>query len=136
MKFLTWTFQDVSIFFQMAGMSPMQNQVNHFLRYLLSAEPDQYLEDRCRDETRRHYRVLDEHLQECGGQNITGDRCTIAELATFLLVHSICNWSPRSFTVPIQAGIVLAIFVMAVRLQNSLTGWIAIIPWPKQFYTI
>lgn len=95
MDFLTWTFQDVSVFFQMAGISPTQDQVNRFLHYLLSAEPDQ-CSDRYRHETRRYYRVLDEQLQECGGQNIIGDRCTIADLATLPFVHTIGNWSPRS----------------------------------------
>lgn len=65
----------------MGGIGPMQGQVNHFFRYLLSTEPEQYSKDRYRNETRRLWRVVDKHLAESGSQYLVGDKCTIADIA-------------------------------------------------------
>ncbi|KIV92972.1 hypothetical protein PV10_04222 [Exophiala mesophila] len=69
------------LFFQMGGVGPMQGQVNHFVRYLLSSEPEKYSKDRYSNETRRLWRVVDKHLAESGSRYIVGDKCTIADIA-------------------------------------------------------
>lgn len=67
------------LFFQNAGVGPMQGQANHFSRY--APEKIQYGIDRYRNETKRLYSTLDKHLAEKGTEYIVGDRCTIADIA-------------------------------------------------------
>lgn len=69
------------LFFQNAGVGPMQGQANHFTRYA----PDifEYGISRYQNETRRLYGVLDKHLSETGNQYIVGDKCTIADIAHY-----------------------------------------------------
>ncbi|KEF58647.1 glutathione S-transferase [Exophiala aquamarina CBS 119918] len=69
------------LFFQNAGIGPMQGQANHFVRYCLSSEPEQYSKDRYVNETRRLYRTLNKHLQDSQSKYLVGDKCTIADIA-------------------------------------------------------
>jgi glutathione S-transferase len=64
----------------------MQGQANHFIRYCLSSEPEQYSKDRYVNETRRLYRTLDKHLEESKSKYLVGDKCTIADI-------SISSWT-------------------------------------------
>lgn len=54
-------------------------QANHFLRY--APEKIQYGINRYKNETRRLYRVLDQHLSKSPTGYLVGDRCTIADIA-------------------------------------------------------
>lgn len=84
-----WHETNAWLFFQMAGVGPMQGQSNHFLRY--APERIEYAIDRFREETRRLYRVLDLRLAEQekriseggeGGYLVgNGEKCTIADIA-------------------------------------------------------
>jgi glutathione S-transferase len=67
------------LFWQMGGLGPMQGQANHFARY--APEKIQYGIDRYQNETRRLYRVMDEHLSKSKSGYLVGDKCTIADLA-------------------------------------------------------
>ncbi|KAK8199258.1 glutathione S-transferase [Phyllosticta capitalensis] len=69
------------LFFQNAGVGPMQGQANHFFRY--APEKIEYGINRYQNETRRLYRVLDTHLKETGNAYLVGDKCTIADIAHF-----------------------------------------------------
>ncbi|KAK7531558.1 glutathione S-transferase GstA [Phyllosticta citribraziliensis] len=69
------------LFFQNAGVGPMQGQANHFFRYAPEKIP--YGINRYQNETRRLYRVLDTHLSETGNQYLVGDKLTIADIAHF-----------------------------------------------------
>jgi glutathione S-transferase len=74
------------LFFQNAGIGPMQGQANHFLRYNLSSEPEKYSLERYMNETRRLYRTLDKHFAEGNTTYLVGEKCTIADIA-------ICAWA-------------------------------------------
>lgn len=80
----------------------MQGQVNHFFRYLLSTEPEQYSKDRYRNEARRLWRVVDKHLAESGSQYLVGDRCTIADIALSPWAKIIGEMLPRKPRVMLQ----------------------------------
>lgn len=67
------------LFFLNAGVGPMQGQANHFFRY--AAEKIDYGIDRYQNETRRLYRVLDEHLSKSTSGYLVGSKCTIADIA-------------------------------------------------------
>ncbi|KAL8397057.1 hypothetical protein RB594_003959 [Gaeumannomyces avenae] len=67
------------LFWQMAGLGPMQGQANHFSRY--APEKIQYGIDRYRNETRRLYRVMDTQLGKNKTGFLVGDRLTIADLS-------------------------------------------------------
>lgn len=79
------------LFFQNAGVGPMQGQANHFLRY--APQTIDYAVDRYVNEVKRLYQVLDRHLagQEkkaktmaagAGGYIVgDGSKCTIADIA-------------------------------------------------------
>jgi len=69
------------LFFQNAGLGPMQGQSNHFFRY--APEKIQYGIDRYRNETKRLYGVLDKHLASATSGFIVGDKCTIADITTW-----------------------------------------------------
>ena len=72
------------LFFQNAGVGPMQGQANHFLRYAPEKIP--YAIDRYQNETRRLYSVLDKRLKQ-NGDWLVGDRMTIADIANFSWVN-------------------------------------------------
>lgn len=60
----------------------MQGQANHFLRYNLSTEPEDYSRERYTNETQRLYRALDKHLEENAEfKFIVGNKCTIADIS-------------------------------------------------------
>ncbi|KAI1486869.1 glutathione S-transferase GstA [Biscogniauxia mediterranea] len=67
------------LMWQMAGLGPMQGQLNHFNRY--APEKIEYGINRYKNETRRLYRTLDTHLQSSTSGYIVGDRCTIADIS-------------------------------------------------------
>jgi len=69
------------LFFMNAGVGPMQGQANHFTRY--APEKIQYGMDRYQNETRRLYRVLDEHLEDGSKEYLVGNKCTIADIAHY-----------------------------------------------------
>lgn len=78
------------LFFQNAGVGPMQGQANHFTRYA----PDifEYGISRYQNETRRLYGVLDKHLGETKNQYLVGDKCTVADIAHYGWIAS-AGWA-------------------------------------------
>lgn len=86
------------LFYLNAGVGPMQGQANHFTRY--APEHIEYGVNRYQNETRRLYRVLDDHLKTSTSGYLVGDRCTIAGKSKFrnqylrtvclLLIWSLC----------------------------------------------
>jgi glutathione S-transferase len=78
------------LFFQNAGVGPMQGQANHFTRYA----PDifEYGINRYQNETRRLYGVLDKHLADGNKEYLVGDKCTIADIAHYGWVAA-AGWS-------------------------------------------
>ncbi|KAF2834683.1 glutathione S-transferase [Patellaria atrata CBS 101060] len=78
------------LFFQNAGLGPMQGQANHFNRY--APERIEYGVNRYVNETRRLYRVLDTHLKDGDKQYLVGNKCTIADIAHFGWIN-MAAWS-------------------------------------------
>lgn len=77
------------LFFQNAGVGPMQGQANHFFRY--APTKIQYGIDRYQNETRRLYSVLETRLQErdfLAGRD--KGKYSIADISTFTWVR----WAP------------------------------------------
>jgi glutathione S-transferase len=68
------------VFFQNAGLGPMQGQANHFVRY--APEKIEYGMNRYINETRRLYGVLDKHLQNSKSGFIVGDHVSVADITT------------------------------------------------------
>ncbi|KAL1888862.1 Glutathione S-transferase 2 [Ceratocystis pirilliformis] len=66
------------VFWQMAGLGPMQGQANHFARY--APEKIEYGINRYMNESRRLYGVLDGHLAKSTSGFMVGDKCTIADI--------------------------------------------------------
>ena len=73
------------LFFQNAGVGPMQGQANHFVRY--APEKMQYGMDRYTNETRRLDKVLNTHLEKSKAQWLVGDKCTVADISYIGWVH-------------------------------------------------
>jgi glutathione S-transferase len=69
------------VFFQNAGVGPMQGQANHFFRYAPEKIP--YGIKRYQNETRRLYGVLDARLAKSSSGFLVGDRLTIADITTY-----------------------------------------------------
>ncbi|KAH9873373.1 hypothetical protein J1614_005771 [Plenodomus biglobosus] len=69
------------LFFQNAGVGPMQGQANHFSRY--APERIEYGVNRYQNETRRLYGVLDKHLASDNRSYLVGDKCTIADVSHY-----------------------------------------------------
>jgi glutathione S-transferase len=67
------------LFFQNAGVGPMQGQANHFNRY--APERIEYGVNRYINETRRLYGVLDKHLATCKSGYLVGDHVSIADIS-------------------------------------------------------
>jgi len=77
------------LFFQNAGVGPIQGQANHFFRY--APQKIQYGIDRYQNETKRLYSVLEERLQE--RDYLVGKgrgRYSVADISTFTWVR----WGP------------------------------------------
>lgn len=68
------------LFWQNAGLGPMQGQANHFVRY--APQKIEYGMTRYVNETRRLYGVLDKHLQSSKSGFIVGDHISIADITT------------------------------------------------------
>jgi glutathione S-transferase len=68
------------LFFQNAGLGPMQGQANHFVRY--APEKIEYGMKRYVNETRRLYGVLDKHLENSKSGYLVGDHISIADITT------------------------------------------------------
>jgi len=68
------------LFFQNAGVGPMQGQANVFFRY--APEKIEYGINRYQNETRRLYSVLEARLKQ-NGDWLVGDKMTIADIANF-----------------------------------------------------
>ncbi|MCJ1407480.1 hypothetical protein MMC19_001551 [Ptychographa xylographoides] len=75
------------MFFQNAGVGPMQGQSNHFYRY--AAEKVQYGIDRYHKETKRLYSVLEDRLEK-EGEYLVGGKYTFADTTNFTWVR----WAP------------------------------------------
>ncbi|OJJ51635.1 hypothetical protein ASPZODRAFT_441486 [Penicilliopsis zonata CBS 506.65] len=67
------------LFFQNAGVGPMQGQSNHFVRY--APEHIEYGVKRYTNETRRLYGVLDKHLASSSSGYLVGDHVSIADIS-------------------------------------------------------
>ncbi|KAL1595357.1 Glutathione S-transferase 2 [Nothophoma quercina] len=85
-----WYDMNNWLFFQNAGVGPMQGQANHFNRY--APEHIEYGVNRYTNETRRLYSVLDKHLASDKRPYLTGDKCTIADIAHWGWVAS-AGWA-------------------------------------------
>jgi glutathione S-transferase len=92
------------LFFQNSGVGPMQGQASHFLRY--APEHIEYGINRYRNETRRLYGVLENHLKTKEKEWIVGDKFTIVDIAHF-------SWIENAFF----AGVDIAQF-------PSLQAWV------------
>ncbi|KAJ5105911.1 hypothetical protein NUU61_003258 [Penicillium alfredii] len=78
------------LFFQNAGVGPMQGQANHFSRY--APERVEYGINRYVNETRRLYSVLDKHLAESKSGYLVGDHVSIADISHWGWVAS-AGWA-------------------------------------------
>ncbi|KAL7275417.1 Glutathione S-transferase 2 [Rhizina undulata] len=78
------------LFFQNAGVGPMQGQANHFFRYAPEKIP--YGINRYITETKRLYSVLEKHLEKSTSGYLVGDRLTIADIAHYGWVYN-AGWS-------------------------------------------
>jgi len=76
-----WYEMNNWLFFQNAGVGPMQGQANHFSRY--APEHIEYGINRYQNETRRLYSVLDKHLSSDNRPYLCGEKCTIADLSHY-----------------------------------------------------
>jgi glutathione S-transferase len=77
------------LFFQNAGVGPMQGQANHFFRY--APEKIQYGINRYQNETKRLYSVLETRLQDRDYLVGTGKgKYSVADMSTFTWVR----WAP------------------------------------------
>lgn len=68
------------LYFQNAGLGPMQGQANHFHRYAPEKIP--YALQRYTAETNRLYGVLESHLKDTDRPFLAGGNVTIADFAT------------------------------------------------------
>jgi glutathione S-transferase len=66
------------VFFQNAGLGPMQGQSNHFTRYAPEKIP--YGINRYQNETRRLYGVLEKHLAKSKSGFLVGDHISTADI--------------------------------------------------------
>ncbi|KAL1955176.1 hypothetical protein VTO42DRAFT_8941 [Malbranchea cinnamomea] len=78
------------LFFQNAGVGPMQGQSNHFVRY--APETIEYGINRYVNETRRLYSVLDKHLATSPSGFLVGDHISIADISHWGWVSS-AGWA-------------------------------------------
>jgi glutathione S-transferase len=79
------------LFFQNAGVGPMQGQANHFFRY--APEKIQYGINRYQNETKRLYSILEARLSEDNREYLVGKgkgKYSIADMSTFTWVR----WAP------------------------------------------
>jgi glutathione S-transferase len=83
------------LFFQNAGIGPMQGQANHFFRYAPEKIP--YGINRYITETERLYSVLNAHLASSSSGFIVGDRLTIADISAWGWAN-IAPWSGVDLT--------------------------------------
>lgn len=67
------------LFYQNAGVGPMQGQANHFVRY--APEDIPYGKTRYTNETRRLYSVLDKHLAGVEAGYLVGSHISIADIS-------------------------------------------------------
>lgn len=68
------------LFFQNAGVGPMQGQANHFVKFAPEKIP--YGVKRYTDETRRLYSVLESQLQQQKSGFLVGDHVSVADFST------------------------------------------------------
>lgn len=68
------------LFFQNAGLGPMQGQANHFVKFAPEQVP--YGIKRYTDETNRLYGVLEERLKSEGTGFLVGNHISIADIST------------------------------------------------------
>ncbi|PYH41353.1 glutathione S-transferase family protein [Aspergillus saccharolyticus JOP 1030-1] len=74
-----WYEMNNWLFFQNAGVGPMQGQANHFVRYAPEHVP--YGINRYVNETRRLYSVLDQHLAQSQSGYLVGDHVSLADIS-------------------------------------------------------
>lgn len=75
------------LFYQNAGVGPMQGQANHFTRY--APERIEYGVNRYVNETKRLYSILDKHLSTSKSGYLVGDHITIADITHWGWVASL-----------------------------------------------
>ncbi|KAI1753605.1 glutathione S-transferase [Xylaria castorea] len=87
------------LMWQMGGLGPMQGQLNHFNRY--APEKIQYGIDRYKSETRRLFRTLEDSLKKSKSGYLVGDRCTVADIASWgwVAVGKSSGVDPKEFPV-------------------------------------
>ena len=71
---------DVQLFFQNAGLGPMQGQLVWFSVYG-PPERQTFAIDRYATECNRLYKTMEKYLSNCGTEFFVGDKCTIADIA-------------------------------------------------------
>ena len=71
------------LYFQMAGVGPMQGQLHHFK--LFAKEKIPYAIERYENETKRLYSVVEEYLErnKANGPYLVGNHLSIADIAIF-----------------------------------------------------
>lgn len=72
-----------------------QGQANHFNRYC--KEPNPYSLDRYQTEVKRLYGVMDKHLATTQRSYLVGEKCTIADIASWGWVVSIPSLSQLDY---------------------------------------
>lgn len=98
-KNFTFSFSDADeksemiqwLFFQNAGVGPMQGQANHFFRY--APEKIQYGINRYQNEAKRLYSILEARLSEGNREYLVGKgtgKYSVADMSTFSWVR----WAP------------------------------------------
>ena len=71
----------MQLFFQNAGIGPMQGQVNWFRVYADKTQNVVYATERYHAEAKRLYRTVDKHLADANTDFLVGNKCTIADIA-------------------------------------------------------
>ncbi|OAP61753.1 hypothetical protein AYL99_03956 [Fonsecaea erecta] len=129
------------LFFQNAGVGPIQGQVNHFVRYSHATEPQTYATDRYMNETRRLYRTVDKHLKDTQSAYLVGDKCTIADIALTAWANMLAfagmdiadfpnvkSWQQRMASRPtVQKGFNIPVKVDVDKLLNDPEAFNAIV---------
>lgn len=111
------------LFFQNAGLGPMQGQANHFV--LFAPEKIPYAQKRYLDETRRLYSVLERRLTE-NGDWLVGDHVSIADITTV-------GWAGSSYALGIdlktEFPAVHAWIVRIIKLPGAVAGFNTLTTW-------
>lgn len=112
------------LFFQNAGVGPMQGQANHFK--LFAPEKIEYGINRYTEETRRLYGVFEKQLKENGTGYIVGDHISIADITSV-------GWIGGSFALDInlekEFPVIKQWVERIIALPGAVEGFNASGPW-------